>query len=136
VISGPALNRIDILVMGDGYTVSERQKYIQDVKRLVSDMFTDETFRPVLPLLNIRAVFRASLESGIGTGGNPKKTAFGLFRKGTELRGIEVYNSLDARAVCKNAGESKCDYPMIIGNDAFYGGLGGEFVIGTRYIEL
>jgi hypothetical protein len=25
-----------------------------------------------------------------------------------------------------------CDYPSIIGNDPFYGGLGGEFVIATE----
>lgn len=29
-------------------------------------------------------------------------------------------------------GTSGCDYPSLIGNDDFYGGLGGEFVISTK----
>ncbi|KAJ3343245.1 hypothetical protein HDU93_009229 [Gonapodya sp. JEL0774] len=105
--SGPPSNRIDVVFIGDGYTITERQRFIEDMHRLVADMFAGETFRSVLPFFNLWAVFRPSKESGIGTGGTPKNTAFGLYRDGTELRGIYW-------------------------NDDFYGGLGGEFVISTR----
>jgi hypothetical protein len=33
---------------------------------------------------------------------------------------------------CQKLGGFKCDYPSIIGNDEYYGGLGGQFVISTR----
>lgn len=36
------------------------------------------------------------------------------------------------RAACKWTGNYACDYPSVIGNDDYYGGLGGEFVIATR----
>jgi len=36
----------------------------------------------------------------------------------------------NARNYCNLAGG--CDFPSLIGNDDFYGGLGGEFTIGTR----
>ena len=39
-------------------------------------------------------------------------------------------NAQGARDACALA--AGCDYPSIIGNDPFYGGLGGEFVIATE----
>jgi hypothetical protein len=57
-------------------------------------------------------------------------TPFGLFRDGTELRGVYYSNPELARAACASLG-SQCDYPILVGNDPFYGGLGGEFTVIT-----
>ncbi|KXS20518.1 hypothetical protein M427DRAFT_142767 [Gonapodya prolifera JEL478] len=132
VSSGPPSNRIDVVFMGDGYTKQEEERFISDIKRLVEDMFAGETFRSVLPFFNLWAVYRPSKESGIGVGGIPKGTSFGLYRDGTELRGIYCSKPRQAREACRGVGPQACDYPTIIGNDDFYGGLGGEFVISTR----
>ncbi|KAJ3323552.1 hypothetical protein HDV06_001576 [Boothiomyces sp. JEL0866] len=129
--SGDPKNRIDAVFMGDGYTKDEREKFILDMKRLVNDMWAGNTFESVLPLYNIWAVFVPSNEHGIGVGGKPKDTAFGLYRDGTELRGIYCSKQQRARQVCKATGKYACDYPTLIGNDPYYGGLGGEFVIST-----
>jgi IgA Peptidase M64 len=80
------------------------------------------------------AVFTPSVESGIGVNGKPKNTAFGLYRDGTELRGIYPSHKENARKACRATGPFACDYPVIIGNDPFYGGLGGEFVISTSSV--
>jgi IgA Peptidase M64 len=124
-VTGPPKNRIDVVFMGDGYTTSERGKFIADVTRLAEEMWAGETFEAVLPLFNIWAVFRPSKDSGIGVGGNPKDTSFGLYRDGTELRGIYPSKASAARAACKATGQYACDFPSIIANDDFYGGLGG-----------
>lgn len=121
-----------MVMMGDGYTDQEEAKFEQDMKRLVADMFASTTFASALPLFNIWGLFRPSKESGIGRGGRPKDTAFGLYRDGSELRGIYPSKAGAARSACRAMGASKCDYPSIIANDDYYGGLGGEFVIGTR----
>jgi len=63
--------------MGDGYQLGERTRFIEDMRRLTDDMFASTTFFSHLPLFNIWAVFRESVESGIGVGGQPKNTAFG-----------------------------------------------------------
>eukprot|EP00842_Homolaphlyctis_polyrhiza_P001668 jgi/Hompol1/2501/HPOL_006023-RA len=76
-----------------------------------------------LPLFNIWGFFRPSVGHGIGVGGVPKDTAFGLYRDGTELRGIYAANVDAARRVCADLGRFACDYPSLIGNDDFYGGL-------------
>jgi hypothetical protein len=93
VKSGPPGNRIDLVFMvhcrracvqwrfvhthlsraqGDGYTEGERERFIGDMKRLVKDMFASTTFASHLPLFNIWAVFRPSVDSGVGVGGKPK----------------------------------------------------------------
>ncbi|KAF1314680.1 hypothetical protein FI667_g16488, partial [Globisporangium splendens] len=135
VDSGDPSNRIDVVFMGDGYTASEQTKFFDDIKRLTNEMFTGDTFAQYLPLFNIWAAYLPSTVSGIGTGGTPKNTVFGLYRDGTELRGVYVTNAAKARELCASVGTNACDFPSLIGNDDFYGGLGGEFVISTRSVS-
>lgn len=80
VDSGNPSNRIDVVFMGDGYTLSEESKFFDDIQRLTDEMFTGDTFAQYLPLFNVWAAFLPSNESGIGVGGEPKDTAFGLYR--------------------------------------------------------
>ncbi|KAF9093811.1 hypothetical protein BGX29_009792 [Mortierella sp. GBA35] len=131
VNNGPDKNRVDIVFMGDGYTLEEREKFFADMQRLVNDMFIGDTFQSFLPLFNVHALFRPSKESGIGVNGHWKDTSFRLYRDGTELRGIYVADPRAAREACRAVGKYACDFPSLIGNDPYYGGLGGEFVIST-----
>ncbi|KAL1923061.1 uncharacterized protein VTP21DRAFT_9437 [Calcarisporiella thermophila] len=117
--------------MGDGYQQQERDKFFKDIQRLANDMFLIGTFTSVRPLFNLWALFRPSKESGIGSKGKPKDTAFGLYREGSELRGIYASKRREAHAACDSIGQSSCDFPSLIGNDPYYGGLGGEFIIST-----
>jgi hypothetical protein len=75
-------------------------------------------------------VFSPSVESGIGRQGIPKNTTYRLARDGNTLRAIYMHNPTKARADCRLA--PGCDYPIVIANDDYYGGLGGEFAISTR----
>ncbi len=129
VDSGPSDNRIDLVFMGDGYTQGEREKFIEDMKRLSRDMFEGETFSSYLPLFNVHAVYRVSRQSGIGKNSTPKDTAYGLYRVGNTLRAIFASNTVAAEQSCRSA--PGCDYGIIVGNDPYYGGLGGEFAITT-----
>lgn len=52
-------------------------------------------------------------------------TVYGLYRDGTELRGVYYAYPQVARAACQST--DACDYPILLGNDPFYGGLGGTF---------
>lgn len=78
--SGDPSNRIDVVFMGDGYTASEQTKFFDDIKRLTNEMFTGDTFAQYLPLFNVWAAYLPSTVSGIGVGGTPKSTVFGLYR--------------------------------------------------------
>lgn len=131
VDGGDQSNRIDIVFMGDGYTLEERSQFFDDIRRLTNEMFNGDTFRSYLPLFNIWAVYVASNVSGIGYNG-AEDTAFRLYREAGQLRAIYTANSQYARQVCQLMGPGGCDYPSLIGNDDYYGGLGGEFVISTK----
>ena len=52
-------------------------------------------------------------------------TVYGLYRDGTELRGVYYDKPEVARAACQST--DACDYPILLGNDPLYGGLGGTF---------
>lgn len=128
---GPDNNRIILTVLGDGYTEEEKEKYFSDVERIVGDMFREVTFKSYLPLFNIYAVFVPSEESGISDL-TTKRTAFDLYRspRGSK-RGIMPGNRGAIERALKLV-DAYTDYPIIIANDDYYGGLGGRYAISTR----
>ncbi|KIM42999.1 hypothetical protein M413DRAFT_443814 [Hebeloma cylindrosporum] len=130
IISGPSTNRVDFVFFSDGYLPEERAKFLSDALRLAEDVSKNQTFNTVQPLLNFWAAFSPSRESGIGVGGLPKDTPFGLFRYGTELRGVYYAHPEVGKAACDSLG-TQCDYPILLGNDPLYGGLGGDFTVIT-----
>jgi hypothetical protein len=130
--NGPSANRIDLVFMGDGYLESEKGKFLGDMKRLTREMFEGNTFRSYLPVFNVYAVFKPSAESGIGKNDRPKNTAYKLYRAGNTLRAIYVGNPSAAHVSCSRA--PGCDYPILVGNDPYYGGLGGEFSVTTSSV--
>ncbi|KAH6911531.1 IgA peptidase M64-domain-containing protein [Coprinopsis sp. MPI-PUGE-AT-0042] len=132
VVTGPSANRVDIVFFSDGYLASERTKFFADAQRLADDMTQYQTFSTVQPLMNFWGGFTASNQSGIGVGGRPKNTAYQLYRDGTELRGV-YFTSAGRSAVnsaCSALGQG-CDHPVILGNDPYYGGLGGAIATVT-----
>ncbi|KAK7048005.1 IgA peptidase M64-domain-containing protein [Favolaschia claudopus] len=133
VVSGPSSNRVDLIFFADGYVQDEREKFFEDAKRLAEDISGNQTFNTVKPLMNFWAAFTPSKESGVGVGGKPKNTAFGLYRDGTELRGVYYAKPAVAAAACSSLGD-QCDYPILLGNDPLYGGLGGRFTVITPSI--
>ncbi|KAJ7223899.1 IgA peptidase M64-domain-containing protein [Mycena haematopus] len=130
VVSGPTSNRVDLIFFADGYLQEERDKFFADAARLAEDISGNQTFNTVKPLMNFWAAFTPSNESGVGVGGQPKDTPFGLYRDGTELRGVYYAKPKVAGAACSSLGD-QCDYPILLGNDPLYGGLGGRFTVIT-----
>jgi hypothetical protein len=134
VEQGPAANRICLTFLGDGYTESEKERFFSDVDRLTKDLFTGSTFASYLPLFNVYAVFTPSRDSGITDGAIKKQTAFGLYRSPAgSKRAIMPGNTSALESALRLA--PKTDYPIVIANDDYYGGLGGRYAITTRSIE-
>ncbi len=132
VDQGPSANRIDLTIVGDGYTLAERERFFADARRITDDLFAEQTFASYLPLFNVHAVFVPSRESGI-TDLVEKDTALGLFRTPKGSKRAIMPGNPDAidRAV---ALARDTDYPILLANDDFYGGLGGRYAITTRSI--
>ncbi|MEW6056546.1 MAG: M64 family metallopeptidase [Bdellovibrionota bacterium] len=130
---GPPSNRINLTFLGDGYTEDEKEKFFSDVSRMAKDMFTGQTFASYLPLFNVYAVFVPSNESGLSDR-RRVDTVFELYRspKGSKRAILPGNTNALERAIALAPG---ADYPIVIANDDFYGGLGGRYAISTRSVR-
>ncbi|KAG7088792.1 hypothetical protein E1B28_012756 [Marasmius oreades] len=130
VVTGMSSNRVDLVFFSDGYTGEEKAKFIDDARYLAEELSTNQTFNTVKPLMNFWAAFVPSRESGIGSHGHVKDTPFGLYRDGTELRAVYAAYPEVAEFACMGM-LAQCNYPILLGNDPLYGGLGGRPTIIT-----
>ena len=123
--NGPPSNKVDILVLGDGYTAAEQQKFVADATRLVGLLFDNyEPFKSRRADFNVRLLHLPSPESGVFRPDSqvfrrtPLQAQYGIF--GSE-RYVLTY---DDRALREAAGTAPYDFVEILVNDARYGGGG------------
>jgi hypothetical protein len=53
---GPASNRADIVILGDGYTFAQLDKYRADADALIEGMFSQEPFREYQRYFNVHLI--------------------------------------------------------------------------------
>ncbi|MEW6278090.1 MAG: M64 family metallopeptidase [Candidatus Eremiobacterota bacterium] len=133
VNQGPTRNRINLTIVGDGYTPEEKEKFFQDARRITDDMFQGQTFASYLPLFNVHAVFVPSKESGLSDG-DRRDTALKLYRSpsGSKRAVMPGDRRAAERAI---ALAPATDFPILVANDDYYGGLGGRYAITTRSVD-
>ncbi|HSL21739.1 MAG TPA: M64 family metallopeptidase [Vicinamibacterales bacterium] len=123
---GDPSEKVDIVILADGYTAAERDKFHADVQRLVATLFEVEPFKSRRRDFNVRAVDLASSESGIHrTRGNaPRRTPLSME---FNIFDVERYAlTFDNRRMRDIASAAPYEFIEILGNDRTYGG-GGIF---------
>jgi hypothetical protein len=124
--NGPSSKKVDILILSEGYTLKEKDRFHKDVERLVKALFNTEPYRSRKNDFNVRAIDLASAESGLS---NPRKNIWKQSALGLS------FNSFDSdRYVLTNenkklrevAAQAPYDALYIVFNDRKYGG-GGIF---------
>ncbi|MCC7442270.1 MAG: hypothetical protein IT285_11590 [Bdellovibrionales bacterium] len=134
VLQGPTANRINLTIVGDGYTAAQKDRFFADAQRMTDDLFGQTTFGGYTPLFNVFAVFVPSRDSGI-TDTVRRDTALGLYRDPPQAkRAIMPGNTMAIERALALA-PVRADYPILMANDEYYGGLGGRYAITTRSIE-
>lgn len=124
--SGPPDTKVDLLLIGDGYTEAEMGKFQADAKRLVEKMFALEPYRSRRGDFNVRAVAVAEAESGVH---NPRTGTMRRTRVGTEYNVFDSERyalALDNRGWRDVASAAPYDAVEILLNNRYYGG-GGIF---------
>jgi hypothetical protein len=58
---GPLHERVDLLVLGDAYLATERERFLADARRLTDELFAHEPYRSHRARFNVRAVFTPSV---------------------------------------------------------------------------
>lgn len=64
--SGPAEERLDLVILGDGFRAQDQGRFDEAARRLWEALRTTEPFSQYTGLLNVHTGFRASAESGTG----------------------------------------------------------------------
>ncbi len=90
---------MDLLVISEGYTAADMQKFHADVKRLLDSLFAEEPFKSRRTDFNVRALDLPSVQSGIN------RPNAGVFRRTPLSAQFNIFDSeryvltLDNRAL-------------------------------------
>ncbi len=135
------LNRVNLLMLSEGYTASEEAKFEADVARALEGFLSIEPYRSYRAFLTIESFFVASAESGADHPGcfdtDPQAplevdTAFDATFCTADVDRLLTVNEA---AVAQAAAEAPFfwDRVVVVVNDSRYGGSGGFFpVISTH----
>jgi hypothetical protein len=63
--NGPASEKVDLLIIGEGYSASEQEKLHADVKRMAAKLFATEPFKSRQKDFNVRVLDLVEAQSGI-----------------------------------------------------------------------
>lgn len=129
--NGDPAEKVDFLILGDGYAADEREKFQRDARRLLDRLFATEPFKSRRQDFNVWALCPPAAESGVSrpsTGvyhASPLGASYDAF--GSE-RYILTY---DNRAMRNVAQFAPYEFVEIITNSKTYGGGGIFNLYGT-----
>jgi hypothetical protein len=124
--SGPAAEKVDLLIIGEGYTAAEMPKFHRDVRRLLPALFAEEPFKSRRSDFNVRALDLPSATSGVN------RANAGVFRRTPISAEYNIFDSeryvltFDNRALRDAASAAPYEFIEILVNEKTYGG-GGIF---------
>jgi hypothetical protein len=124
--NGDPGKKLDLLILGDGYTEAERGKFDRDARRLASILFDTEPFKTRRKDFNVHAICAVSAESGISrpSSGVHRRSAIGSTY---DAFGSERYIlTFDNKAFRSIASWAPYEFVEILVNNNTYGG-GGIF---------
>src|ERR1700742_3738709 len=64
VNNGDPANRVDVVIVGDGYTAAEMSKYQSDIQQFVGHMFEQEPLKEYQRYFNVHRLDVVSAQSG------------------------------------------------------------------------
>jgi hypothetical protein len=118
--------KVDLLILGDGYTAAERGKFERDARRLVDILFAVEPFKSRKTDFNVWGLAPAAAQSGIS------RPSTGQYRRPPVGSTYDAFGSeryvltFDNRAFRDIASQAPYDVVEILVNGQTYGG-GGIF---------
>ncbi len=127
--SGNPADKVDFLILGDGYTAAERGKCESDARRLMAILFAVEPFESRRSDFNVWGLCPAAVESGISrpSGGIHRRSPVGATYDA--FRSERYLLTFDNRAFRDLASQAPYEVVEILANGMTYGGGGifGQF---------
>lgn len=122
--------RIDLVILGDGYTQAERDKFHADAATVLAGLLGSETYSAYQAVFNAYALFTPSAESGADhpSQGVLVDTAFDATY---ESAGIDYLLVVDPVKILLelNSRFPEKDVAVVLVNDEEYGGSGGQVAV-------
>lgn len=122
--NGKPDQKVDLVILAEGYTSAEMEKFVEDAQRVTGYLFNEEPFKSEKEKFNVTAIHTPSLESGTDIPGENiyKNTHFNstfyTFDISRYLTTSDMKNIYDAAAVVPY------DHIYILVNSERYGGGG------------
>ncbi|WP_270028204.1 M64 family metallopeptidase [Solirubrobacter phytolaccae] len=136
-VTGPAANRFNLVIAGDGYTEADLPKFRAEVDKHLNVMWSIEPYKSYRNYINVYMIEIISAESGIDCDSSltsPRRdTVLGMgfwggCNAGSVQRLVTVNNSALQRYTALAPGVSQ---RLAIGNSSTYGGAGGANATAT-----
>lgn len=127
--NGPSAQKVDLLILGDGYTQAQAGKFEADARRLSDALFNVSPFRERAKDFNVWALMAPTQESGVSRPSTGTHHASALGTR-YDIFGSERYVlTLDNRALRDLAQNAPYEFVEILVNNETYGGGGifGQF---------
>ncbi len=124
--NGPPAEKVDFLILGDGYTAAERGKFEKDARRLMEILFATSPFKEHRSDFNVWGLCPPAEESGIS------RPSTGVHRRSPIGSTYDAFGSeryvltFENRAFREAASFAPYDHVEILTNSKTYGG-GGIF---------
>src|SRR5258706_3478444 len=124
--SGDPATKVDLLVMGDGYTVAERSKFEKDARRFLEKLFSTSPFRELRQDFNVWGLCPPAEDSGIA------RPSSGIYRRSPLGATYDTFDSeryvltMENRNLRDIASFAPYEFIEILVNGKTYGG-GGIF---------
>ena len=121
---GDPKNKVDLLLLGDGYTAGEMEKFHKDAKRMANALFAQEPFKSRKSDFNVWAIDTPSGESGVS------RPHAGVFKRSALTAHYSSFDSeryvlsYDNRTLRDIASAAPYEYMVILLNERTYGGGG------------
>lgn len=130
VDTGTSGARLDVAILGDGYTAAEEAKFFADASALSEALFAKNPYAAYKPLFNAFALYTPSLESGADdpTANHFVDTAFDASYDTNDIYYLLAVD--DGKALTEvNTRCPQCDLVVVIVNATPYGGSGGSIAV-------
>ncbi|HUI11107.1 MAG TPA: M64 family metallopeptidase [Bacteroidota bacterium] len=123
-VSGPLHERVDLLIIGEGYTLGERGKFETDLRRYTDIFFSWEPYKRLKEKFNVRGIFSPSPEDGVD---EPRQGVYRHTLLGASFNSLDSDRYLlveDNRLLRDVAAQAPYDALLVMVNSRRYGGGG------------
>ncbi|MGD8976911.1 MAG: M64 family metallopeptidase [Gammaproteobacteria bacterium] len=121
---GRPADKVDLLILGDGYTPAEMPKFEADAKRMAEALFSVSPFRERRDDFNVWAMAPAAARSGVSRPSSGLQRHTDLRTRYDAFRSERYVLTFDNRALREIAAHAPYEFIEILVNNETYGGGG------------